>query len=207
MIQPVRLPAEEWQTWGETLCSSISFPPPEPWGSSEAANASWVACRLPGGMYDSAGCGRRHGILQEWVAETLLALLTSQPSGSALARWVRSRVQCLRLLLPPPCAAPGLIWHLPEEQLEALSLLPGLTSRTGVLHPCSRHSHWEPAVGIHWSPLLGSPAGHQVCCKARVRGGCTAWPSPVPWQRELCHPCCDWAGVAVPGGSPAPGGW
>lgn len=26
-----------------------------------------------------------------------------------------------------------------------------------------------------------------------MRGGCALWPSLVLWQRELCHPCCDWA--------------
>lgn len=64
-----------------------------------------------------------------------------------------------------PAPAPPalvLIWHLPEVQPEALNLLWGLTSHAGVLCPCGRHSHWEPAAGIHRSPLLGSLAGPQT---------------------------------------------
>lgn len=81
---------------------------------------------------------------------------------SALAGRAQSGGQRLHLLLLPSCAVPGLIWHLPEEQPEAFSLLSGLTSRTGASRPWGRCSHWEPAVGISWSPLFGLPAGEQV---------------------------------------------
>lgn len=90
--------------------------------------------------------------------------------GSALAGWAQSRDQRLHLLLPPSRAAPGLIWHLPEEQPEALSLLSGLTSCTGVLRPCGRRSHGEPAVGIGRSTFLGSLAGHQVLLQSQGEG-------------------------------------
>lgn len=76
-------------------------------------------------------------------------------AGFALAGWAQSRDQRPHLLLLPSCAAPGLIWHLPEEQPEALGLLSGLTSCTGVLRPCGGCSHWKPAAGVHRSPLLG----------------------------------------------------
>lgn len=72
-------------------------------------------------------------------------------------RWPRAqgREQHLHLLLSPPCAAPGLLWRLPEEQLEAFGHLSGLISCTGVgLSPST--------LGIQWSPLLISQAGHWV---------------------------------------------
>jgi len=128
--------------------------------------------------------------------------------GGVCPGWVGSE-QGPALAPPAPAlmAGPGLIWHLPEGQPEALSPLSGLSSRTGVLCPCSGRSCGAPAVGIRWSPLCGPPAGHQVCCRARARGGCTARPSPVPWPRELCRPRCDGAGAAVAPGGPAAGCW
>lgn len=94
------------------------------------------------------------------------------PMGGVLCSCWAGLEQHLPLLPLPLCAAPGLLQHLPKEQLEGLNLLSGLTFCRGVPCPCGRHSRWEPAVGIPWSPLFGLLPGDQVLLQKQGEGHC-----------------------------------